>query len=121
MSMLNEDQIDVIEEALDRASDGEGELYRGYSGRGMYGRTCVGIVVEDVGQLVAFGRELERATDRHDVEVDLGRMAFDSMGLRVIAYWPNIDTADEDADDEIDLGPMPDGGRSEPINGVYDV
>jgi len=121
MSILSNDQIDVIEDALDRCSDGEGELYRGYSGRGMYGRTCVGIVVADEGQLVAFGRELERAADRHDVEVDLGRMAFDSMGLRMIAYWPNWDTADEDEDDEIDLGPMPDGGRSEPINGMYDV
>ena len=107
MSILTEDQIDVIEEALDVCSDGEGELYRGYSGRGMYGRTCVGIVVRDAGELVAFGRELERAADRHDVEVDLGHPAFDSMGLRMIAYWPGFDTEgkadDEDDEAELDL------------------
>ena len=121
MSILTEDQIDVIEEALDICTDSDGELYRGYSGRAMYGRTCVGIVVENVGQLIAFGRELERVADRQDVEIDLGDAVTDSMGLRMIAYWPNWDTADEDEDEDDGIGPMPDGGRSEPINGMYDV
>jgi len=90
--ILTSEQVDLMWEALHRCSDGKGELYRGYSGRGMWGGTCVGIVIEDEGQLFAFGQELARAAEVEGVEVELGRCETDGMGLRMIAYWPNVDT-----------------------------
>tara|TARA_Y100000034_G_scaffold66233_1_gene79945 strand:+ start:2536 stop:2883 length:348 start_codon:yes stop_codon:yes gene_type:complete len=115
MSILTDERIEAIEAAIFPIEGAE--LYRGYSGRAMYGKTCFGIAFytsNDYGYFMAM-----LACYDEDLAMELGAPRFDSLGLNVIAYWPNWDTADEDEDDGI--GPMPDGGRSEPINGMYDV
>ena len=58
---------------------------RSYSGRGMYGKNCVGVVVEDVFALgVAVGQE-----SRHYSE-DIPSAKTDSMGRDIIVYWPDL-------------------------------
>lgn len=59
-----------------------GEEYsvrEGYSGRGMYGKSCLGIAGPDLMEI------------QHEASVyGLGVAKTDSMGLNYIAYWPKI-------------------------------
>jgi hypothetical protein len=97
-----EQKIDreIIEEILETAElfdDGdEVNIREGYSGRGMYGRTCFGIVFENEAALFRFMAAAGRIeADREHDE----RPGFDSFSLArsvrtdrmmrgVIAYWP---------------------------------
>ena len=64
---------------------------RSYSGRCMYGRCCVGVVVSesplDLG--VKLGVALLSMNEEFDPS-DLPGASQDSMGRDVIVYWPSI-------------------------------
>jgi len=74
--MTTQDQIIALADELG------GEVRLDYSGRGMFGARCMGIVCEDSEQVIlnALGRGLPR-----------GKV--DSMGKRAIVYWPGIQAA----------------------------
>ena len=74
--MTTQDQIIALADELG------GEVRLDYSGRGMFGARCMGIVCEDSEQVIlnALGRGLPR-----------GKV--DSMGTRKIVYWPGIQAA----------------------------
>lgn len=87
----------------------EGVRVRSYSGRGMYGESCVGVSVDNLGefiQVVASATLIASENDDEDGFVQaLGRMNSDSLGRGSIYYWPGVDwTADcagaVDGDDE---------------------
>lgn len=68
---------------------------RSYSGRGMYGRQCVGVVIDGM-SLFTFGIEvarewLNRSDDPCEIE-DLADLEAreDSMGLGTIIYFPKL-------------------------------
>ena len=106
-----------VEQFLD-AIEGAGYTPRSYSGRGMYGKVCVGVDLERNQSEADFVLDvmaylLETATE--DVhagylleQVDLMRGSRgDSMGLGSIIYWPNLpwpegraDGADDDEEAE---------------------
>jgi hypothetical protein len=71
---LSDNDLDTFQAIAD---DAGGELYRSYSGRGMFGDTCIGItgdatnIIEQAG---AHGIKGART---------------DSMGKEDIVYWPN--------------------------------
>jgi hypothetical protein len=71
--MSLEEQVNKIKEV---AEEGYRRFYQDYSGRGMFGRTCVGIVCPDPHKVIA--------------EVGIKGAKTDSMGLDSIVYWPNI-------------------------------
>ena len=81
---LTPDQIESMERAADEL---DGSLYRGYSGRGMYGDECVGVVLEHEGDVFRFATLLGL-----DLAEALGSPKFDNMGLNIIAYWPRWTT-----------------------------
>lgn len=97
---LDTDQRSLVEEA---ASNYDGGITE-YSGRFMYGTTCLGIDLDDlrkVAELLVY-----IAADDHDLAFTLANnLTLDDMGRGVIAYWPNIafdgftDSDDEDDDD----------------------
>lgn len=58
-----------------------------YSGRGMYGRKCLGITTDNMGDMFVLGQLLHE----HDW---MGRPSTDSMGRSAIVYWPSVDTTD---------------------------
>lgn len=64
-----------------------------YSGRGMYGRECVGIVLETPGQLFELGVVMGAMFE--DDTADFGMPATDSMGHGTIAYFPAVQLAEE--------------------------
>lgn len=61
------------------AEDGFGKLYKDYSGRNMYGKTCIGITTNDPDTLV------EEAAFR-----GVKGAKQDNLGKGYIVYWPHI-------------------------------
>jgi hypothetical protein len=70
---------------------------RTYSGRGMYGKQCVGVCIESAGDAFLMGARLA---------LELGEEppvpCVDSMGRGLIAYWPSIEMEEvgDDSDSE---------------------
>ena len=67
-----EEKRDFIINVIERA----GFEPRSYSGRGMYGKTCLGVDLPGASKLVKLAGVLEPVLDQ--------------MGMGIIAYWPSI-------------------------------
>ena len=97
---LTQEQLDSIETAL----NGDGEV-RAYSGRNMYGKSCLGIVSDDpVKCLLALARNLMDMDERDTLTmlVDTWNRQ-DSMGRSAtVTYFPNLAMDGEDDMDEDD-------------------
>ena len=85
-----------IEEALYDAGLDDEALYEEYSGRGMYGRECFGIVGTP-GDAMAFLVALAKV-DALDVDVIYMAKSTrtDGMGLQTISYWPGYTIGEDD-------------------------
>lgn len=83
-------------DALQDACDDEGiDLRTEYSGRAMYGATCIGIVADGIGSIlrvIGILREDSRAFDLYEA-LSVGNPRTDSMGMQTIFYWPSIRVA----------------------------
>lgn len=65
----------------------------GYSGRGMFGKKCVGIVVREGGSYMQMLMELTRFLEQNDfddIALELSTPAVDALGLDCIVYFPHI-------------------------------
>jgi hypothetical protein len=89
MRTLSTEQFERLEEAV-------GELYPDYSGRGMYGATCLGYVTDEgpakfqmqlAKILAGESPDLEQVEDMVE---ELGAPSSDSMGLSAIYYYRGI-------------------------------
>jgi hypothetical protein len=102
---------DFLDQVCDTLNLDGDNIRTDYSGRGMAGDTCLGIVVDDYTNATQVGAALmmlvlaekQAADDDFDILYDgddllevLGRTRTDSMGLDQIVYWPNITVADND-------------------------
>lgn len=74
---------------------------RSYSGRGMFGQSCLGVEANDVKELMqtCIVTLRERCSDLtpdewDDIEDALGRMQSDSLGRGMIIYFPGIPFTD---------------------------
>lgn len=68
-------------------------LYEGYSGRGMFGRKCLGVVVKQGNSFMEFLMDLTRYLEQNDIEdtnLDLEGVSYDDLGLDTIVYFPRI-------------------------------
>ena len=81
-----EDKIDAIYDVADQIG---GRVRESYSGRGMYGKTCYGIVCEDTTECI------EAAAER-----GIRGAETDSMGRSFIVYWRNITGKEFSSKDE---------------------
>ena len=71
-----EETLNILSEAADIVG---GELYKSYSGRGMFGQKCYGIVCDDPLACV------------ETVAIQgIAGANYDNMGLRYVVYWPAI-------------------------------
>lgn len=71
----------------------EYEIYENYSGRGMFGRKCLGVVVKQGYSFLDFIINLTRYLDDNDVEdadFKLEGATYDNLGLDTVVYFPNI-------------------------------
>lgn len=67
----------------------------GYSGRGMYGKECVGVRIDGVDPTSVAMDLLLWITDNYDVDTHdairaLQNVRTDDMGRGTIVYWPDI-------------------------------
>ena len=92
MKTLTQNQTSFLSEFCDN----EGlEFREDYSGRGMYGKTCIGFVGTfsefELGmRLAAAIAEDDCLHDMDKIETELMNPATDSMGLDTIIYWTNL-------------------------------
>jgi hypothetical protein len=81
-----------IEDALEGCGlDGEISIYENYSGRGMYGSECFGIVCNE-SNFAQFCAAIGAATDGWGDWIY--KVRSDSMGLSTIWYWPGVSFAE---------------------------
>ena len=95
---LTTTQIEDIQFLL---NDIDGADLRSYSGRGMYGKQCLGIDMDSMADAFRFALMVED----EDLTVALSNPCFDSMGLGIIVYFPNVEAPegiDDDEDDDED-------------------
>lgn len=83
--------------------DGVGDAHlRTYSGRNMYGDSCLALVCNDVSQLVRFvldlgdavSEELDENAEQVAALVDelrVRRTRYDQLGLGWVYYWPGVE------------------------------
>lgn len=73
-------------------------FYNDYSGRGMFGKTCVGIVVAEHCSYMEMMMLLTKYLTMRgfdDVDLELSNPAIDSLGLDTIVYFPSIKPLEE--------------------------
>lgn len=95
---LTTEQIETIQYL---ASEIDGAELRSYSGRGMYGKQCLGIDMDSMADAFRFALMVED----ENLTFALSNPCFDSMGLGIIVYFPNVEAPegiDDDEDDDED-------------------
>lgn len=86
---------DDINRIIDTVED-LGYLVRSYSGRGMYGKSCVAIIIDRNKSEFEAGMEIATALASEECRMDLvdillsSRIRQDSMGRDSVVYFPNI-------------------------------
>ena len=99
--------VELLRRVIDDAEDVN--IRNDYSGRGMYGRRCVGITGRKADCMTVIGEviKLAHSESAHNDELDFDSavdllMSFDqdSMGYDVILYWEDIQAEDEEEPDE---------------------
>ena len=102
---LNRTQVDMLQ---DFADDYDYDLREDYSGRCLYGRSCIGFVTDDSGFTVAMNlcsylNDMDPDNEDPDVSDILNAFqrtsaSEDSMGLSRIIYFPSVSVKErEDA------------------------
>lgn len=78
---------DEVVAAADNAGLEESAVRHNYSGRAMYGKECLGLVYDNLDELLMFYGHLLLMTDLTD---QLVGTRTDNMGRSMIAYWPSV-------------------------------
>ena len=65
-----------------------------YSGRGMFGKECLGIVIPNIQSLFSLGIDI--GEHREDGDESPGNPKTDNIGYNIVAYWPSIPYEKED-------------------------
>lgn len=96
MNLTNE-EIETIENA---AYDADATI-RSYSGRMMFGQSCIALAIDSTRNLAAFFVSL--GANNTTLAAKLSReLRMDQLGLGEIAYWPSISVPAEWAEDDED-------------------
>ena len=95
-------ELEEVLEVASRAGIYEDSVLADYSGRGMFGKSCLGIVCH-IGDLLAFVVEVENCGGM--ITDDFFAVASDNMGLGTVLYWPHIQVG---TDNSSEADPWPD-------------
>jgi hypothetical protein len=88
--ILSQEQFDLLQEA---AGD---DLRTGYSGRGMYGKTCIGFTADDIYAVADVLATVARK-DEQLGECLRKHVRTDSMGRsRLIVYFPGVEAPEQE-------------------------
>jgi hypothetical protein len=72
------------------------EFRTDYSGRGMYGRTCLGAVLENDGDALVLAIAFAEVLGAEDAIELVRRTSTDSMGRGTIHYWRHVEVAPDE-------------------------
>jgi hypothetical protein len=99
---ISKELAEILKEVIENKGE-DFRLYRNYSGRCMYGRTCFGIVASNVGSIFAdlvegadefFSKFYDEDMEPPHILRELARMMRlyrqDNMGHDVIVYFPDF-------------------------------
>jgi hypothetical protein len=96
MSITHRIPLDMLEDVADYAGlDPDEAIRTNYSGRGMYGRQCLGLVYDSLSELLGFVAYF--ANENMDHLDWISGVRQDSMGRSMIAYWPNVGVGEDEA------------------------
>jgi hypothetical protein len=79
---------------------------RSYSGRGMFGASCLAFEIDDLSQLLQLGHDIGEYASENGMEVSysIGKARWDNMGHDYVIYFPGVEYIDsedtEESDDE---------------------
>ena len=73
-----------LKDIADEAGIKHDDIFTDYSGRGMYGKLCAGFALRYEEQIA----DVAAATVEVMGKNVLGRPTTDSLGRRIVAYWP---------------------------------
>ena len=82
--------VDLVREFCEQNED-KYYIYERYSGRGMFGRNCVGIVVRNGFSHMKMIMELTKFLDENEFDdpaLEFEGIAVDDLGLDTIVYFP---------------------------------
>lgn len=88
---MTKEQAEFIEKAYDYMGE-EIDVRSDYSGRGMFGKSTYGIVIQNPADMLCIVMQYIKeeliggGEDLYDIIPDFGRFKLDNMGLRTIAY-----------------------------------
>lgn len=83
------------------AAEVEARPRSNYSGRGMYGKSCVGFVLDNESELLALGAIIAEMVEDPKLRNSLLRGSrIDSLGLGIIVYYPTITCDDAEYEEE---------------------
>jgi hypothetical protein len=105
MNTLTQEQAEKIQNFV---YEEDVELRESYSGRGMYGKSCFGLVGRNVASIGMKLTAYLADSDELDLAVSLAKCANqDSMGMEGIIYfpgfeWPTSEESSDDSDEEIE-------------------
>lgn len=107
IAMINEIQVD------------EDISARSYSGRGMYGESCVGVTCDNPFKVIAelaFMAGSDVAEENYSLAQDilqvLGETRSDSMGRSTIIYWPRVKWVETEDDQFVCYRAPQQGGQT---------
>jgi hypothetical protein len=98
-----------FQEALEYISDDMKFEVRSYPGRGIYGKTCIGITGEDINLLtlgIALGIALVEYYRDHDDDIPhyVYNYITDSYGPWQVIYWPHMEYVDVSTKEDLEHG-----------------
>jgi hypothetical protein len=96
-----------MKDEIQRAIEDADFETRSYSGRGMYGKSCLAVSADDPVEVVAKAMAAvaaDNGVDLWDLAEKISNARTDSMGRGIVIYWPGIpyDGPDEDDEEEND-------------------
>lgn len=67
------------------------KCYENYSGRGMFGKTCIGIVTDaNMFEVILGLSDYLHECGVDNVREELGRVCHDNLGLDMVVYFPSV-------------------------------
>ena len=102
---MNEISTEAFEALKDAAESHDGSVLSDYSGRGMFGATCLAITCSSLNDLIRTilkAQELAGGpTDITDYILNGGNMRQDSLGRDMVYYFPGLSVEGLDREEEV--------------------
>lgn len=89
MLVAKDKAYEKLVECIESITDNAGwDVRTDYSGRGMYGKECIGVIVPNTNTVMRLGMAIGAECGEDYIHI---KTRSDSLGLRTIVYWPDVE------------------------------